>query len=204
MDLLSTCQSFNTLFACIVSVLVTVSCNYWEPRIDLSTSSICDTTAILSYKLAVPEDMSVCELDYWETGVSQTNNVALTSLNNTIPLKGLKNNTEYQARITCREVFSNIVHFITKRCPTFKPTVSTTTADNEESVVSYKEKQIISSSTLDIVLGLIFAVAALIILAVALYYYYRRCQRNQRLQRFYSTPHTDPFENLQDYIEGES
>ncbi|KAJ8305316.1 hypothetical protein KUTeg_015861 [Tegillarca granosa] len=201
MDILNTLKGSNTLLAYIVSVLVTVSCNYSAQTIDLSTLSTCETTAILSYKLSAPEDLSSCELEFWITGMFSTNNVALTSSNRTITLKGLNENTEYQARITCLMTHSNIVHFSTKKCSTFGPT---TTLDDEESVVLYKEKQIISSSTLDIVLGLVFAIAALIILAVALYYYYRRCQRQQRLQRFFSTPHTDPFENLQDYIEGES
>ncbi|XP_011454860.3 uncharacterized protein [Magallana gigas] len=74
-------------------------------------------------------------------------------------------------------------------------------ATTPESEVIYKPRTIFSSSVQDIVLGIVFSVFALSIVFVTVYYQYRRYRRRRRMQQYLSTPHTDPFERLQDHME---
>lgn len=74
-------------------------------------------------------------------------------------------------------------------------------ASTPESEVIYKPRTIFSSSVQDIVLGIVFSILALLIVFVTMYYQYRRYRRQRRMQQYLSTPHTDPFERLQDHME---
>ncbi|XP_056018676.1 uncharacterized protein LOC125668520 isoform X5 [Ostrea edulis] len=69
------------------------------------------------------------------------------------------------------------------------------------SEVIYKEQAVFSSSVQDIVLGVVFSVVALLIVFVTIHYQYKRYRRQRRMQQYLSTPHTDPFERLQDHME---
>ncbi|KAK3085223.1 hypothetical protein FSP39_000182 [Pinctada imbricata] len=41
----------------------------------------------------------------------------------------------------------------------------------------------------------------MVIVVVTVYYQYRKYVRRRRLQQYLNTPHTDPFESLQDHME---
>ncbi|XP_063413324.1 uncharacterized protein LOC134695824 [Mytilus trossulus] len=114
-----------------------------------------------------------------------------------ITILHLQPDTNYNVFVECGDVLSsNKLQFKTEIQQ------GSTTSSGPE--VVYKESQLFSATTLDVVLGVLFGVVALCILAVTSLYLYRRHQRRRRLQNFLRTPHTDPFESLQDYVEGDT
>ena len=125
-----------------------------------------------------------CTLNYQQTGTNEEKYVNLTNEKEqeTVTLTGLQTGTNYTVTLQCSIIKSNV---------TFKT----------DSGVVYKEPQLFSATTLDIVLGVLFGIVALVIICVTLLYLYRRYQRRQRLHNFLRMPHTDPFESLQDYVE---
>lgn len=108
--------------------------------------------------------------------------------------------TLYNVVLTC--ISYNTIHYMTTEL-----TISgechkdQNVATTPESEVIYKPRTIFSSSVQDIVLGIVFSVLALLIVFVTVYYQYRRYRRQRRMQQYLSTPHTDPFERLQDHME---
>lgn len=137
-----------------------------------------------------------CTLYYLKTGTYEEKYVNLTNEKEeeTVTLTGLQTGTNYTVTLQC-SIIKSIVTFKTGT-NTWETTTSTTGPD-----VVYKESQLFSATTLDIVLGVLFGIVALVIICVTLLYLYRRYQRRQRLHNFLRTPHTDPFESLQDYVE---
>lgn len=108
--------------------------------------------------------------------------------------------TLYNVVLTC--ILYNTIQYMTNEL-TFSGEClkDQNVATTPESEVIYKPHSIFSSSVQDIVLGIVFSVLALLIVFVTVYYQYRRYRRQRRMQQYLSTPHTDPFERLQDHME---
>lgn len=135
-----------------------------------------------------------CTLNYLQTETNEEKYVNLTNEKEqeTVTLTGLQTGTNYTVTLQC-----NII----KSIVTFKTETNTWETTTTGPDVVFKESHLFSATTLDIVLGVLFGIVALIIICVTLLFLYRRYQRRQRLHNFLRTPHTDPFESLQDYVE---
>ncbi|XP_056018674.1 uncharacterized protein LOC125668520 isoform X3 [Ostrea edulis] len=119
-----------------------------------------------------------------------------------VPLeRALHSKTLYSVVLKCLKdddgtlQYSKLVDKFTGECHRYR--LLTTTG----SEVIYKEQAVFSSSVQDIVLGVVFSVVALLIVFVTIHYQYKRYRRQRRMQQYLSTPHTDPFERLQDHME---
>ncbi|CAC5407583.1 unnamed protein product [Mytilus coruscus] len=140
-----------------------------------------------------------CMLCYVQTESKEKKCVDQTDFkgHTNITILHLQPGTRYNVFVECNDVLSSNKF-------TFKTEIQGGSTMSSGPEVVYKESQLFSATTLDVVLGVLFGVVALCILAVTSLYLYRRHQRRRRLQNFLRTPHTDPFESLQDYVEGDT
>ncbi|XP_062593688.1 uncharacterized protein LOC134255199 isoform X2 [Saccostrea cucullata] len=178
------------------------------PHLNLNLTSLCNDEAIFEALPKYSIINSSCALSYINNRPisNEVNNGKITYKFNAssnifrIPLNG--EHILYNVVLNCvkdlerTSQFSNSIDKITATCHRDQEVITTT-----ESEVIYKEHAIFSSSVQDIVLGIVFSVLALLIVFVTVYYQYRRYRRQRRMQQYLSTPHTDPFERLQDHME---
>lgn len=174
------------------------------PRLHMEMESVCvDGAAILVSLHALTAMPISCTVWYKDQGrtqsvVNKTQVISVTD--NNVTLSNLKKATQYLVHVVCDDNESLQKTVITGKCLSDQQS----NRHDDEPDVTYKEEAIFSSSAVDIVLGLMFSVAAIITLSMTAYYMYRKYQRRRRLQQFLSTPHTDPFESLQSYMEEDS
>ncbi|XP_061168103.1 uncharacterized protein LOC133177034 [Saccostrea echinata] len=178
------------------------------PHLSLNLTSLCNDEAIFEAlpKYSIINSSCTILYNHNRTVLNDLNNGKVTYRFNAssnifrIPLNG--EHVLYNVELKCMKnagstmQYSNSVDKITAACHRDQEVITTT-----ESEVIYKEHAIFSSSVQDIVLGIVFSVLALLIVFVTVYYQYRRYRRQRRMQQYLSTPHTDPFERLQDHME---
>ncbi|XP_060081014.1 uncharacterized protein LOC132560356 [Ylistrum balloti] len=192
-------QCIVFLGACMLVYTVTL------PGLHMEMESVCiDGAAILvSLHALTPTPVSCTvwykDLDQSQSMADKTELIMVTE--NNVTLSNLRKTTNYLVHVICDDNESLLKTVSTGKC---QPDLGPETKREDEPNVTYKEQAIFSSSAVDIVLGLMFSVAAIITISMTAYYMYRKYQRRRRLQQFLSTPHTDPFESLQSYMEEDS
>ncbi|XP_033738079.1 uncharacterized protein LOC117325748 [Pecten maximus] len=175
------------------------------PGLHMEMESVCmDGAAILISMHALTTAPVSCtvwykDLDQSKSVVNKTEIITVTE--NNVTLSNLRKTTRYLVHVICDDNESLQKTVFTGKCLSDQEYNSNR---NDEPDVTYKEQAIFSASAVDIVLGLMFSVAAIITVSMTAYYMYRKYQRRRRLQQFLSTPHTDPFESLQSYMEDDS
>lgn len=181
------------------------------PRLHVEMESVCvDGASIMVSLHSLTPRLMTCVIRYKEvdgTVINRTDPIYITD--NNVTLHGLKIATKYLVHVICDDNDSSLLKNVTTGvCQSHQVYDSSsgqkTTPRSDEPDVTYKEQAIFSASAVDIVLGLMFSVAAIITVTMTAYYMYRKYQRRRRLQQFLTTPHTDPFESLQSYMEEES
>lgn len=195
-------MSHSYFFIVIVAIFAKVTANFPEfLKVDLkSTGSKEVTLSITRVEESDSQLTFPCVLLYYATvdGLPDEKKVTVPSFEKSVfnvTITGLHPDTNY----TVLAKSGNQIPFKVLTFKTVSSSSGTTTSSGP--VVEFKEKQLFSATTLDIVLGVLFGVVALCIVCVTSLYLYRRYQRRQRIRNFLRTPHTDPFESLQDYME---
>lgn len=181
----------------LIGTLVGILVAKFAPPLELKVTAVYKYKATLTVVSASEQDIhQECTLNYIETEskVGKYVNLANYSQQEVVTLTGLNPATNYTVTLQC-DSDKYVVTFVTEPLDNLE----TTTFSGPD--VVYKESQLFSASTLDIVLGVLFGIVAVSVVSVTLLYIYRRHQRRQRLRNFLRTPHTDPFESLQDYVE---
>lgn len=181
----------------LIGTLVGILVAKFAPPLELKVTAVYKYKATLTVVSASEQDIhQECTLNYIETESKDGKyvNLANYSQQEVVTLTGLNPATNYTVTLQC-DSDKYVVTFVTEPLDNLE----TTTFSGPD--VVYKESQLFSASTLDIVLGVLFGIVAVSVVSVTLLYIYRRHQRRQRLRNFLRTPHTDPFESLQDYVE---
>lgn len=181
----------------LIGTLVGILVAKFAPPLELKVTAVYKYKATLTVVSASEQDIhQECTLNYIETESKDGKyvNLANYSQQEVVTLTGLNPATNYTVTLQC-DSDKYVVTFVTEP----SDNLETTTFSGPD--VVYKESQLFSASTLDIVLGVLFGIVAVSVVSVTLLYIYRRHQRRQRLRNFLRTPHTDPFESLQDYVE---
>ncbi|XP_056018673.1 uncharacterized protein LOC125668520 isoform X2 [Ostrea edulis] len=180
----------------------------FPPHLTLNLTSLCNDEAFFEAFPKYRVINSTCTISYSLNKASShsvnANNFVFNSSSNVfrVPLeRALHSKTLYSVVLKCLKdddgtlQYSKLVDKFTGECHRYR--LLTTTG----SEVIYKEQAVFSSSVQDIVLGVVFSVVALLIVFVTIHYQYKRYRRQRRMQQYLSTPHTDPFERLQDHME---
>ncbi|OWF34888.1 uncharacterized protein LOC110443589 [Mizuhopecten yessoensis] len=175
------------------------------PGLHMEMESVCvDGAAILVSLHALTTTPVSCTV--WYKDLERSRSIAnktepIMVTENNVTLGNLKKTTQYLVHVICDDNESLQKTVLTGKC--LPDQRSNSNRDDGPNVI-YKEQAIFSSSAVDIILGLMFSVAAIITVTMTAYYMYRKYQRRRRLQQFLRTPHTDPFESLQSYMEDDS